>query len=538
MVPNRETQSLDYQRYYLVIDSTDDPATRNRIITRSRRADRVEVSRRTIDHFVFGSPFVPASGNAALRAAVADVLANTLSTITIEGHADARGSDEVNAGIARQRAEQARDAMIRAGVDAGREKERFHIVGRGAEDPAVADETEDGRASNRRVVIIVTTPGRCRQPMRLLSRAAVVGDRRTARRSARPGAMPPSACRPRTAGRPAPAAAPVRPAPPPDRSPPPGALPSRFRRGAARARRARCHGVALRRRSFRRPRPPTGRRPTPRPGWAPPPSRSEATSRSPPAAMIRRARSAAGSSPMNSPMSSSNRTRSPPVAARWSTATAPSSEPPTAPPMRCSWARPGPSPMLAAPALQLDDDAPAKPMAEDVWGFRVDASMCGCFDTITEDLAHAEKSIKEYVDCDNPKNPTAVDVFKCVDPGYPRTSQGLTGPGGTSRLPPDSKDPCQRLHNKNVGTHEARHGQQAASMAEQFGPEFVKLFRKLQGDPDFEGKMRAQFPTQMVEYARQWNDGHNAAQREVGAYRFNMQFLYAARAALNRICRK
>jgi hypothetical protein len=201
-------------------------------------------------------------------------------------------------------------------------------------------------------------------------------------------------------------------------------------------------------------------------------------------------------------------------------------------------ARPGPSPTLAAPALQLDDEAPTKPTAEDVWGFRVDASMCGCFDTITEDLAHAEKSIKEYVDCDNPKNPTAVDVFKCVDPGYPGSSQGLTGPGGTSRLPPDSGDPCRRLHNKNVATHEARHGQQAAGMAQQFGPEFVKLFRKLQGDPDFESKMRAQFPTQMDEYARQWNDGHNAAQREVGAYRFNMQFLYAARAALNRICRK
>jgi hypothetical protein len=201
-------------------------------------------------------------------------------------------------------------------------------------------------------------------------------------------------------------------------------------------------------------------------------------------------------------------------------------------------ARPGPSPTLAAPALQLDDEAPAKPTAEDVWGFRVDTSMCGCFDTIAEDLAHAEKSIKEYNDCDNPKNPTAVDVFKCVDPGYPGSSQALTGPGGTTRLPPDSKDPCKRLHNKNVATHEARHGQQATGMAQQFGPDFVKAFRKLQGDPDFESKMQAQFPTQMAEYARQWNTGHNAAQREVGAYRFNIQFLYAARAALNRICRK
>jgi hypothetical protein len=201
-------------------------------------------------------------------------------------------------------------------------------------------------------------------------------------------------------------------------------------------------------------------------------------------------------------------------------------------------ASPGRLATLAGPALQLEEAGkPAAPAAEDVWGFRVHAGMCGCFDLIAADLAEAEQAIADYKACDKPENPTAVDVFTCVDPGYPDSSQGLTGPGGTSRLPPESDDPCQRLHNKNVAAHEARHGQQAISLAQQFGPNFVKAFRRLQGDPEFEAKMWAGFPAQMADYVERWNDGHNAAQREVGAYRFNMQFLYAARAALNRICR-
>ena len=159
VVPNLETQAIDYQNYYLVLDTTDDPTTRDRVITRSRRADHVEVSNRTIDRYAFGSPFVPAAGNAALAASVAAVLTNPLSTITIEGHADSVGSDEVNITVSKQRAEQARDAMIRAGVEAGRDEERFNIVARGEADPVADNDTADGRAQNRRVVIIVSTPG-------------------------------------------------------------------------------------------------------------------------------------------------------------------------------------------------------------------------------------------------------------------------------------------------------------------------------------------------------------------------------------------
>jgi outer membrane protein OmpA-like peptidoglycan-associated protein len=158
VVPNRITHAIDYQNYYLVIEATNDPATRNAVVTRSIQAARVEVSRRTIDRFGFNSVAVPFSGRGELSAAVSDVQANDLSTVTIEGHADSVGSDEVNVVVSKRRAEQTREAMINAGVEPGREKERFHLVGRGEAEPAADNETPEGRARNRRVVVTVSRP--------------------------------------------------------------------------------------------------------------------------------------------------------------------------------------------------------------------------------------------------------------------------------------------------------------------------------------------------------------------------------------------
>ncbi|MGD9535598.1 MAG: DUF4157 domain-containing protein [Alphaproteobacteria bacterium] len=156
--PELFTHAIDYQTYYLVIDEAEDPTTENAEITRAIQAVRIEVSRRTIDRFGFNSVAVPFTGRGELGAAVTDVQANELSTVTIEGHADSVGSDEVNVAVSQRRAEQTREAMINAGVDAGRDKERFHLVGRGEAEPVADNETPEGRALNRRTVITVSRP--------------------------------------------------------------------------------------------------------------------------------------------------------------------------------------------------------------------------------------------------------------------------------------------------------------------------------------------------------------------------------------------
>lgn len=67
--------------------------------------------------------------------------------ITIEGHTDNRGSASKNQQLSQQRAQAVADWLVRAGVD----KKRFRIIGHGADKPIANNETEAGRAKNRRI---------------------------------------------------------------------------------------------------------------------------------------------------------------------------------------------------------------------------------------------------------------------------------------------------------------------------------------------------------------------------------------------------
>ena len=67
--------------------------------------------------------------------------------ITIEGHTDSRGSAEKNQQLSQQRAEAVAAWLTRAGVDA----KRLKVIGYGASRPIADNETEAGRAKNRRI---------------------------------------------------------------------------------------------------------------------------------------------------------------------------------------------------------------------------------------------------------------------------------------------------------------------------------------------------------------------------------------------------
>lgn len=71
--------------------------------------------------------------------------------IRIEGHTDSIGSSEANLRISRQRADAVRSALVDLGVDA----DRMTAVGMGEDYPIDSNETEQGRASNRRVDVIL-----------------------------------------------------------------------------------------------------------------------------------------------------------------------------------------------------------------------------------------------------------------------------------------------------------------------------------------------------------------------------------------------
>jgi outer membrane protein OmpA-like peptidoglycan-associated protein len=75
------------------------------------------------------------------------------STAVVTGYSDDTGSEESNLDISRRRAAAAREYLVtRHGIDPG----RITAVGKGSLEPAYDNSTAEGRAKNRRALIVVT----------------------------------------------------------------------------------------------------------------------------------------------------------------------------------------------------------------------------------------------------------------------------------------------------------------------------------------------------------------------------------------------
>ena len=92
---------------------------------------------------------------AGIRAELADlaVILNKYpdTNILLEGHTDATGSDEYNLDLSRKRAQAVANQIATEGVNAT----RFTIMGYGESQPVGDNETDMGRALNRRVEIAI-----------------------------------------------------------------------------------------------------------------------------------------------------------------------------------------------------------------------------------------------------------------------------------------------------------------------------------------------------------------------------------------------
>lgn len=129
-----------------------DAAMRTRLEQQSPQAV-ADGQQMTIDDEAFGTGRVTLRPEArkALGGIVAFVNREPARAIRIEGHADSSGRAEANRVISQKRAESVRDALVAAGVDAA----RISVVGHGSDHPLAANDTADGRAKNRRVVVLL-----------------------------------------------------------------------------------------------------------------------------------------------------------------------------------------------------------------------------------------------------------------------------------------------------------------------------------------------------------------------------------------------
>lgn len=74
-----------------------------------------------------------------------------LPVADVVGHADSTGSEETNQTLSEARAQAVTDYLVGVGV----ESDRLQVIGRGESEPAADNNTESGRAENRRVDFIV-----------------------------------------------------------------------------------------------------------------------------------------------------------------------------------------------------------------------------------------------------------------------------------------------------------------------------------------------------------------------------------------------
>ena len=73
------------------------------------------------------------------------------SRVTIVGHTDSTGSDAINDPLSRQRAEAVRNYIETRGVASS----RIDVVGRGSREPVASNDSDAGRARNRRVELFL-----------------------------------------------------------------------------------------------------------------------------------------------------------------------------------------------------------------------------------------------------------------------------------------------------------------------------------------------------------------------------------------------
>ncbi len=101
--------------------------------------------------FEFDRHRITREGEAELAGALATMRAHPEIQVRCEGHTDSIGSDAYNQALGQRRADAVRDYLIAQGIDPS----RLSAVSYGESRPVADNSTDEGRAENRRVDLIV-----------------------------------------------------------------------------------------------------------------------------------------------------------------------------------------------------------------------------------------------------------------------------------------------------------------------------------------------------------------------------------------------
>jgi len=100
-------------------------------------------------NFAFASSAIPTSSDNDVSDLIQFMNDNPASSITIIGHTDSIGADVRNQPLSQARA----NALAEKLTDAGIDKNRIKTSGKGSHEPVATNDTDEGRAQNRRIEI-------------------------------------------------------------------------------------------------------------------------------------------------------------------------------------------------------------------------------------------------------------------------------------------------------------------------------------------------------------------------------------------------
>ena len=101
--------------------------------------------------FATDSSVVDSEGQANLEKQAAWLKSNTSVNVTLEGHADERGTREYNIALGERRATAAKNFLVSQGIAAS----RINTISYGKERPAVTGNDESAWSQNRRAVTVI-----------------------------------------------------------------------------------------------------------------------------------------------------------------------------------------------------------------------------------------------------------------------------------------------------------------------------------------------------------------------------------------------
>ena len=117
-----------------------------------RKGNQIKLTMPENVTFATGSYALSPRAQSSLSEAAKTLATYVDTNISIIGHTDSTGNDAINNPLSRNRAQSVADYLNRQGVAAN----RMSVSGQGSRQPIASNNTDEGRAQNRRVEILIT----------------------------------------------------------------------------------------------------------------------------------------------------------------------------------------------------------------------------------------------------------------------------------------------------------------------------------------------------------------------------------------------